>query len=478
MRAVGLVSLLLVTGCAAPVCDVTVSEPKVYGDEQVLRLLARKRRALRALAPTVQGAEVQEVLGVRQRSHTRTRLGANLLDPQSTVLPHPPQFRKRSGPHHDGYLRRGPYSYGYRSYARPRPAPGLDARALLRKGVSQGQLVSAYDLLFTGDTKLLGRRARVVLLRFEVSFNSYQDLGGRKRFALVRFRIRSKRKPAPKLSLYLLSPSFTSLVSQESLSRTVIRQYALRVLGAYGGIGLGAGRGGSSTLRERFQAATETPLQFAIYGAPRKTQDELSLAFAFGPRRRLTERSLINPLRWFGSRFHVSYEIQPGPRTCEALLVFPDVDPKETVELTVSVEHDGRLLRQDELDLRRALHLRARKSTFVVRCPPARRVTQTRVVRLLPHVKNELLLLSDRQGPAFSGDSVVYLGPARLSGARVRVLGRGRLAVTVPPQPALLALLGCGTKTVAGRVLTPDQPDLQFQVRLLRPKPAQKGAGK
>lgn len=462
---------LIASGCTAAVADITVSEPKVYGDDQVLRVLAARGRALRRVAGRIEGADVQEVYGVSTDSHKRTTLGANLLDPATPVNPAPPG---RGRTHHHQWFRSYPYGghpYTYGDHSN-RPTPGLSYNHKLRKEIDKGQHVSAYELLYLGDTRLLDRGARIALLRFEVSFNNYLDLGGQRKFAVVRFRIRGKKKPDPKFHVYLLSPDYSSLVSRESLRTRVVNDYAAQILGAYGGIGVTGSHGGRTSLRELFEAAMETPLQFAIYGSrKKKAQNDFTFAFAFGPRRRLHQRSLLNPARWFGAAHELTYEIQPGPRSCHALLVFPKVDPKKSVELVVSVFHDGHLLAEEEINMRTALRQDTKaRTTFTVNCPPPRALERTKVITILPHAATHFLLVSDRSGPTFTQESVVFLGPVALTRKDVRVLGRGRLLVRVSPSSALLALWRRRRATTVGRVVTPDQPDFRFGVRLLGPK--------
>ena len=186
-----LISLVLLAGCATPVVDITVSEPKVFGDEQVLKQLAEQQRRVRPLAGGVQESEFQESFGVSQDSRTRSTLSANLIDPVSPAAEPPGSLQR---PRSRFYALSGYYP----------PAPGLSFGEAFRKRLDADQLVSATELLYAGDAKLLARQTRVALLRFDLSINNYLDLGGRREFAVVEFRVRPKGDPAAKFSVYLL----------------------------------------------------------------------------------------------------------------------------------------------------------------------------------------------------------------------------------------------------------------------------------
>jgi len=468
LRRLHLLLVLALAGCAAPLVDVTVSEPKVYGDDQVLRTLATQRARLGALADGVRPGDYQEAFGLRTEERTRTTLGVNLADPDAP-LPEPPPLQ---GAQPRGWARGRRHLasiyYPYPPYPRPLQ-PGLTFNEQLRQRVGGAQLLSSYELLFLGDTRLLDRGSRAAILRFDLSFNNYVDLGGRRQFAVVEFVVKGKRAGTPRFSVYLLSPEYSSMVSQERALTRLVSEYAGQVLGSWGGIGVTGSRGASSQTREDFEALLETPLQFAVYDSREPAGGGRRFAFAFGPRRRLHERSALNPARWFGANYDIAYELQPGPRTCQALLVFHDVTDEAPVELEVSVFCDGRLVAEEDVDMARALRRGRRPlGTFDVRCPPPAPSARTRTVRVDPSVTTDVLLASGPDGPSFSPQSAVFLGTAAVPAADVRLLGRGRVALRVRPSPSLHALLARGAQKAAGRVVTPDQPDLTFQVELVR----------
>jgi len=390
----------------------------------------------------------------------------NLADPD-VPPPEPPDL---DGPpaagHGPGHHHRAVY-YPYPPYPRPLQA-GLTFNEQLRQRVEGAQLLSSYELLFLGDTGLLDRRSRAALLRFDLSFNNYLDLGGRRRFVVVEFVVRPKQPGTPRFSVYLLSPEYSAMVGQERALTRLVSEYAGQLLGSWGGIGVTGSHSATSETREDFETLLETPLQFAVYDSRETPGGGRRFAFAFGPRRRLHERSALNPARWFGSNFDIAYELQPGPRTCQALLVFHDVKEPGPVELEVSVFCDGRLVAEEDVDVARALHRSRRPlETFDVRCPPPATGVQTRSVRVDPSVTTDLLLTSGPDGPSFSPQSEVMVGTTAVPSGDVRFLGRGRLAVRVRPSAALRALLARGEGKASGRVITPDQPDLAFEVELV-----------
>lgn len=460
--------VLAFAGCAAPLVDVTVSEPKVYGDDQVLRSLSAQHSRLEPLASEIRPGDYQEAFGLRTDERTRTTLGVNLADPDAP-LPEPPSLQDPGARAWARARRRRPsVYYPYPPYPRPLQ-PGLTFAEQLRQQVEGAQLLSSYQLLFLGDTRLLDRRSRAALLRFDLSFNNYVDLGGRRRFVVVEFVVKAKKTGTPRFSVYLLSPEYSGMVSQERALTRLVSEYAGQVLGSWGGIGVTGSRGSSSQTREDFETLLETPLQFAVYDSREPAGGGRRFAFAFGPRRRLHERSALNPARWFGSNYDVAYELQPGPRSCQALLVFHDVSDQAPVELEVSVYCDGRLVAEEDVDMARALRRGRRPlETFDVRCPAPATGTTTRSARVDPNVTTDLLLCSGPDGPSFSPQSAVFLGSAAVAADDVRLLGRGRLAVRARPSPTLQALLARGEQKAAGRVVTPDQPDFAFQVELLQ----------
>ena len=104
------------------------------------------------------------------------------------------------------------------------------------------------------------------------------------------------------------------------------------------------------------------------------------------------------------------------------------------------------------------LALRPSLGTFAVACPQGSSTSQTARLRLSAGVAGDVVLTSGAEGPTFSAESQVFVGQRRVEPRDVRVLGRGRLAVRVRPDRALRPGI------YAGRVITPDQPDLTFEV--------------
>lgn len=471
MRLLAVALALVLGGCASQTVDVGVSEPKVFGDDMVLRMLAEQRERLGPLASGIRPGDYQESYGVRHDERSRTTLGLNLSDPHAPP-PTPPAVegeRRRRGPAQPWrWVRRGLRSALF--YYPPPLLPGLTFEEQLRQRVHASRLLSTHGLLLHGSTKLLDCKSRAALLRFDLSFNTYVDLGGRRQFTVVEFVVKPKRKDAPRFSVYLLSPEYSAMVSHERSLNRMVSQHALQLLGSWGGIGVTGSQGETTSVREDFEALLETPLQFAVYDSREVRGGGKRFVFAFGPRRRLSQRSVLNPARWFGANHEISYELQPGPRTCEALLVFEDVAGNAPVELEVSVFADGRLVAEDDVDVARALR-RGRRPvrTFNVRCPTPQPDASTKAVRVDPSVTTDVMLSAGQDGPTFTPESQVFVGRTLVPSADVQVLGRGRLAVRVCPSPALQAAAARAEREARGRVVTPDQPDFGFKVELLPP---------
>ena len=456
-RRVLLALALACAGCAAPVVDVSVSEPKVFGDDQVLLALARQSERLIPLAQGIRPGDYQESFGVRHDSRAETDLALNLADPLApSAHPRPQQ----PGPGWGRWWEPGRFW--------PQPlVPGLSFRDQLRQRTAANWQLASEELLLAGDSTLRDPRSRCVLVRFEVSVNAYADLGSRRRFVVVEFVVRGKGEATPRFGVYLLAPEYAGYVSRERALTQVLDGYAAKLLGSWGGIGLTAGQSASDYERQELETLLETPLQFGIYDSRPAEGAGRRFAFALGPRRRLVERGLLNPARWFGPDYTLAYELQPGPRSCEALLVFRDVEPGQPVEVEVEVFSDGRLVAAEEVDLTPALNRGRPLRTFDVRCPPGASSVQTRTVTLDPTVPTDLLLESDAGGPAFGTRSRVFVGSVSVAPQGVRFLGRGRLAVHVPASATLRREQERGEVVLSGRVVTPDQPDFSFEVRLV-----------
>lgn len=454
-----IIGALLATSCAAPVVDVTVSAPRVYGDDHVLRTLADRHAQVRPAARGAIGAPIQESMGVRHDEATRLAATVDLVGP-SDGEPEAP-----AAPAHPDGCRCG-RCIALIIATSGGPLTGMSSSEVLRQRLDLVDDLLAHERRSEGDAALLGPRARAVLLRFEVCFNAYLDLGARRRFVVVAFRVRGKDPRTPAFEVHLLAPELRSIASDEWLVDVASSDLAASLLGSWGGVGLTAGWSSRDRLEERFEALLSTPLQFGIYrGRGNVEEPAFTYAFAFGPRRRLLERALLNPARWFGSSYEIAYELQPGPRPCEAVLVFPDVPSGAPLDLVVEVFCDGALVSEEDVHVTRALGRPL--STFDVACPQLPVVGPTAAVDLDPRAGADLVLDAGPGGPAFTVASQVLVGPIAVAASDVLLLGRGRLLVRVRPDAPLAALARRGVTTVPGRVLTPDQPDFAFHVNLL-----------
>src|SRR5262245_20876977 len=59
-------SLFAVAGCVGNAANIKTSAPKVYFDDQVLKVLSERRADVRKLASTISAKEIQEILGARE----------------------------------------------------------------------------------------------------------------------------------------------------------------------------------------------------------------------------------------------------------------------------------------------------------------------------------------------------------------------------------------------------------------------------
>lgn len=466
-----LLPLLLLTACAPQVVPVTVGAPKVWGDDHVLASLAVRQREVRALAgrAALEAAPVQESFAVRHDASSRLAAGLDLTGGNGGDAGEAP-----AAPSH-------PRDCGCPRCARVVGAPvrllaaelprslGPSSAELFAGQLDLADLVASTERVAAGDATLLDRRSRAVLLRFDVCFNGHQELGDRRGFVVVAFVVRARPGRdghAPPFVVYRLAPEVRSLVTDEQLVDRAADEVSVDALAAWGGTGLTGGWSSRDQLTRRFEAVLATPLQHGIYRSGASAAgDDFTFAFAFGPRRRLVERSLLNPARWFGDPFVVAHELLPGPRSCEAVLVFRDVDPDEPLELAVSVHCDGELVSEERLDVTRALGRPL--DTFQVRCPAEGGPRGARRVALVPTATTDALLDAGESGAVFSQASRVLVGPVAIPAADVQLVGRGRLALRVRPTLALALLAQQGVRVVPCRVLTPDQPDFELEVELV-----------
>lgn len=439
---------ILAAGCASEQVHVSVARPKVWGDDQVLQTLASRARAVQALGDRTWGGDVQELVQTRVATSSRASLTLDVAREAPTSTAHGASCTCAQ--------------CVALLVATTRPLPAPSSHEAIRRRVEDLALLSSYELLYAGDATLLERRSRALLLRFDLAFRGYVDLGDRRRFVLVAFVIEGMERPAPPFRVYLLSPEWSAISSLESLRETDSDELTASLLGTWGGVGLGGSYSTAELTDHRIETRTETPLQFAIPGG---RGDPFTFAFAFGPRRRIAERSALSPVRWFGSRYDVSYELDPGPRTCQALVVFESVEPAVPVPLRVRAFCDGELVAEDSIEVSRAL--RREVGAFDVTCAAAAPPVPTTTVELYPFAPADLLLVTDDDGPAFSSDSTVVIGGVAIPPRDVRLVGRGRLLAHVFNAPALFQLSRQGVREVQGTVLTPDQPNFNFRTVLL-----------
>lgn len=317
---------VLVLECSCSnIAAITVSEPKIYMQEDVVRTLAEYREKTKASAGSLPVSTLQEMLDAQQITRTDIQnsvspAGESLVSAPSPVNAADIQFRAPIGVIKD---------------------LSLPARAQLRNLVVNQQLIMGYDLLYKGDARFLDEDIQVVLVRFDVSINKYMSSLWTRRFAIVLFSVDAlcdNLAPCPERpQVYALFPEFTAVTAQESLLTSSLRSLASQAGSTSQGVDAKTARRDQSGIQEQFTALTEHPMQFAIY-EPLNGVKGSHFAFAFGPRRRIEKRALYNPGRWFGDTYTVDYEIEPGPRDLYALLLVPRL-AKQVKVSTIAVPY-------------------------------------------------------------------------------------------------------------------------------------------
>ena len=323
-------TLLWPIGCSS-LSAITVSDPKVFEQHDVVRVLAEYRTRIKKAADNLPTSSLQETFGVQQLSRTDTNTSAsptsgNLLSAPSPVESPDLQFRDPQG------IVQG---------------LGLPSRSLLRNIAVNNQLLMGYDLLFKGDSRFLSNDYQVVLVRFDVSINRYLRNYIWREFALVLFSVNAICSSPPckdEVSVYALFPEYSGITAQESLLTSAITSQAAQSGATNQGLDVQTGRRTQNALQEQLISLIEHPQQFAIY-EPFQTLNGKTFAFAFGPRRRIEKRGLYNPSRWLGDTYTIDYEIEPGPRDLYAILLVP----KDAVALTLSARPIPYTARDSEL---------------------------------------------------------------------------------------------------------------------------------
>ena len=440
--------------CATPSVRVTFAEPKTYSEDTTLMLLADRSRQFDAIVGEIQAAELNEIRGLREARSTSFELVAGRSASDGTS-PDPPDADDVSAD----------------LPAAPTGTVGLDYGTLLRRRFTQDQLRAAYELLYLGDSALLDPNRRAWLIRVDVSIDRFVRCGTTPKFIWVDFEVDAaatettdgagsdgeRRDRDSEVQIYAVMPEYSAITSQESWSANTQGSAALR--GAYpiGAVDLQSAASTRSNREETFLQAREHPLQFALYG-----ESANRCTFAFGPRRRLTKRSWINPARWVGSTYRIDYEIHPGTMPCLFIVSTKgDVDELTVLRSIRGVEgQEVRLKAVAPVVSGVSLAERQRTEPDVVQelttiklsqeatNAPEPRVGATAaslegavdasasMLRIAPASGGTLLVQTESDHPVSSATRAI-LEFVPIPDANVRVRGKNTLEISVPPSPAL-----------------------------------------
>lgn len=298
-------------GCSSTAgVAVGIGAAKIYTEDDTLRFLAERRRGLDQLATTIQAAELQEIRSIRE--DLTVQVVAGIRTPGQTE------------PKQDSQLP------GDTTAAKDKDI-GLSYSELLQRQITRAQEFAAYDLLYLGDAEIQAQQHSIVLVRVDLSINSRIPCGSDPRFVVVRLVVKAHGRDTGKPRIYALMPEFSAVTSRESWLSSTLLDLAAAYSDAASKSTANARL--QSRLEESFQFLLQQPLQYAIYD-----NDHASCAFALGPRRRLERQSRCWPWEWFRSRHRIEYEIQPGPRSCLAIVVLPQGAKEIEVDAEVAVE--------------------------------------------------------------------------------------------------------------------------------------------
>jgi hypothetical protein len=427
---------LIVVGCMKPL-DLTVSEPRIYSDSQVRKTLDERRQALSTVATTIQDSALQEIIGIRQ-AH---QLNVNLTV-QTTPSTTPPTAATATPPTTTSLtLPTAPTA----------PAGlGLTFQSLLRKAVERDQLITGLQLLYKGDQYFLDENSKILLLRFDVSVNGYRNAtnmfgwlwGGEPQFARIAFEATPYETPGVPMDagirVYHLMPDLSSIASQESLISSQLDNLTLAGAGVTGTTTLQGSASNQRALEESFISILEQPLEFAIYGSGGKAHPN-RFGFGFGPRRRIEQRSWINPARIFGNKYDLTYVMEPGPRELYAILIVPckakSLDIKYMFAKNIQHKDLYTSMESQQADpvTRAAQHFTLELEEFAEACsPPSGLDGKSMVVMpqsLSPNLTNSLLVTTSQP---VSSEALVWIDNIAIPPQNISVVGRYQLKVTVP----------------------------------------------
>lgn len=500
--------LFALSGCANHQPLITISPPKIYGDDQTLKAFAERRKNLAVLTKSIKANEINEIFGVQQATQTDISAAISPTAGELLAAPEPLNTEKIALPSLSKSQNIG------RSYS-----------SLLRDSIIRDQDLLGWDLYYLGDNHFFEEDATLALMRFDVSINNFLNgetlFAGNRKFAIAGFKVTAENCESS--FAYALAPDYSATISQDSIVTSTLENFALQGVGTTGNIDIsGAGRF-QRVLQESLNKIVEHPLQFAIY-QQKPEKNSAAFGYAFGPKRSIIKRSWFNPKRWFGNTYRIKYLIEPGPRAVWALLVFQgcqsdpinlSVEAKIQPDLLIEGEKDQQKFQaiffgskdglgsargsvqstQDELGSKPSLvttetievPVQSQQETSESRAEAEGRRGQadaskgiinyifdelklkkvsepSKVIedlKIYPDFPNTLLI---RTPYIVSGNTEVEIGPEIISQENISVLGRYTLKLNFPPNKKLSALLDKimsdnpgQTPTVDVTLLTPGQ---------------------
>jgi hypothetical protein len=413
-----LASLALTSSCTPQINpQVTFSQPKIYTDEYLTRVLSERRNNLRDINKTIKASEIQEIFGVRQ---------AGRFDAQTSVQPSTGGAVSAPQPISSGnvVLPEKPVA----------AAESLGRRHadILRDHITRDHDLTTWEALHDLDSTALNNGKRLALIRIDVYINNYpRPQSNDPHFVRTDFKIDCK--PAA-CSVYYLSPEKSSVVAQESLASSFLENYAGQIGAPVQGVDVAAAARFQRQLEESLLSVVEQPIEYAIY--ERKNEDDKTarFAFAFGPRRRIERRGVYNPARWFGQTYTFDYEIGPGPRDVYALVLMPC----DTTDMTIYATSSRTVLDKNEVGTPISPTKNMPKigeAKFMPACQPTLDAFPDYIY---PKLTNTIYLTSDKP---ILPQSEVMIGPERVPDGDVVRVDRYRIRVTLKPSKALLATL-------------------------------------
>lgn len=462
-------------GDKTPIPIMTVSKPKYYADDQVLKIMAGRRAQIRELSKGIPGEGIQESLGIKQTVSNQFNIAAASPTGGSPVTPPPPLPAAPSV---------------------PASAPGeklqQDFSTALRKKIVTDQEITGYELLYLGDTQLLNDEKKVALLGFNISLNKAFPREESDEFAVVHFKVFRPRENgewepndlncAKNIWVYAILPEMSSILASESLESATLTELAAQIGGGFHGLDAQAAARLQRTLNESLSTLLDVPMQFGIYEREKNT-----FTVAFGPRRKPKKKHWF--LRLIGADpYEIEYYIPAGTKACYALILMDKSIEKlgvyaycsgEILELpkyeSEAEKSSDPLSKAGSFDYKSSAFSRvsafsgaiepnkkSKKPDFEIdiKIPPSE-ASGVFPNYLYPESTNTFLIVSKKP---VSAETDVFIGPVAVAKDKIEVLGRKRLRVTIPPDERLKKLQD--PNVVIDVILV--QPDEDFEKLTLK----------